>query len=95
MEEKVLENTNEIIEDGVEIYEFLPVEDEDNKSIAVVVAAGLAVVGGITILVRKNRQKIAAWETKREIERLRKKGYVVYNPDACEVCEDTDSEKSE
>lgn len=81
MEEKNLTNDNELQEIEATDYDY----DEYTggglgKIVLAVGALGVAAVGG---LIYKNKDKFEA----RKVEKLRKKGYVVYKADECEVRE--------
>ena len=72
MEEIRNENVNDVEEEIEEVN--AETEESGTAGLAIVITAGFALVSGIAALIYKNRDK---FEEKR-IERLRKKGYVIY-----------------
>lgn len=81
MKENEVMETSEVIEENIdlmepEIYEMEPEEESGNGLGKLVIGAAL-VAGGIGILCYKFRDKIE----KRRVEKLRKKGYTVIEPE--------------
>lgn len=80
-------NTNEIVEGTEEITEALDESDNVNL-IALGIGAVVGVVGGIAALIYKNRNKLEAMR----VERLRKKGYIIYEPETTDDCDEESSD---
>lgn len=83
-------NTNEIVEGTEEITEALDESDNVNL-IALGIGAVVSVVGGIAALIYKNRNKLEAMR----VERLRKKGYIIYEPETTDDCDEESSDTLE
>ena len=83
-------NTNEIVEGTEEITEALDESDNVNL-IALGVGAVVGVVGGIAALIYKNRNKLEAMR----VERLRKKGYIIFEPETTDDCDEKSSDTLE
>lgn len=91
-----MEERNEIMEMNNETTEVADYDVDQSSGGGlgkVLVGVGLLAVAGVTAVVVKNKDKIEA----RRIEKLRKKGYVIYHEDDVEdviqVDEDEDAEE--
>lgn len=82
MEEKILTNENELQEiEAMEDYESECSGGGLGKLLGAGLIAGIAAAG--VVVYKKFQPKLEA----RKIEKLRKKGYVIYKEDECEVRE--------
>lgn len=87
MEELRNENELTMVEEPVVDFDDEYVEESNGAFKKVVMIGGGALVAGATALAIKNRDKIKAKMEKRKIEKLEKKGYVVYRPEELEEVE--------
>ena len=70
--------------DGEEL-ELIPLEVvQKPKPSKIGIGIGLLAVGGVAAVLYKNRKRFE----ERKVEKLRKKGYIVYNPDYVEEASD-------
>ena len=99
MEENKVMETPEVIEENIElmepeVYEMEP-EEESGIGLGKLALGTALVAGGIGVLCYKFRDKIE----KRRVEKLRKKGYVVLEPEEdiieAEVVDDFDDFEEE
>lgn len=75
MENEIMEIEELAAEEAMEVYEV--VENSKGGLVATIVVGGLALIGATAALIHKNKDKIEA----KQVERLRKKGYVIYKPE--------------
>lgn len=96
-----MSNNNELM--NTEVEEILDneatyeEETEEKSSVAgkIVFGLGAAVVAGATALAIKNRDKIKAKRTERQIKKLEAKGYVVVDVNDDDESEDIEEETTE
>lgn len=87
MEELRNENELTMVEEPVVDFDDEYIEESNGVFKKVVMIGGGALVAGATALAIKNRDKIKAKMEERKIEKLEKKGYVVYRPEEVEGVE--------
>ena len=89
MENEIMELEEMATEEAMEVCEVM--KDSKGGLVATIVVGGLAIIGAAAAVIHKNKDKIEA----KQVERLRKKGYVIYkvDEDATEPDEDDCDEK--
>lgn len=94
MNEELMTNNEEIETTEIEATEMEVYDEPERSGIGagkIVLGLGLVLAGGAAAWAHKNKAKLE----ERKIEKLRKKGYVIYKPEDEAVEEDTECYKED